>query len=236
MYNQKKLEIFIGYDEIERVAWYTLAHSIIEKSSVPISLNPIATEHFRKFFTRKRDSKQSNSFSFSRFVVPYLMNFTGYAIFMDCDMMLRTDIAEIIDVINTGPEKAVYVVPHDYTPTDTVKYLNTKQYAYPRKNWSSFVVWNCGHKKNRILSPEFFNSASGLELHRFAWLNDDEIGELDIRWNWLVGDYQDPPSDVKNVHWTLGGPYFSEFSEVDFAEEWFTANKSMNYCAQREIE
>lgn len=236
MYSQKKLEIFIGYDKVERVTWHTLCHSIIENSSVPISLNPVAIEHFNDFFTRSRDSKQSNSFSFSRFAVPYLMNFSGYALFMDCDMMLRTDIAEIIDVINADPDKAVHVVKHDYTPSETTKYLNTKQYAYPRKNWSSFVVWNCGHEKNRTLTPEFFNKATGLELHRFTWLDDEDIGELDIRWNWLVGDYRDPPVDVKNVHWTLGGPYFHEFADADFAEEWFTSNKSMNYCAQRETE
>ena len=156
--------------------------------------------------------------------------FDDTAIFMDCDMMLRTDIFQVLNDLN--PKNAISVVMHDYTPSDTVKYLNNVQYAYPRKNWSPFVVWNCAHPKNRTLTPEFVEKATGLTLHRFTWLDDDEIGELDVRWNWLVGDYIDPPVDVKNVHWTLGGPYFEEYSQVDFSSEWFEMNKRMNYCKQ----
>jgi len=232
MYNQKKLEIFIGYDAVERVAWHTLTHSIINNSSIPVSFTPIAVEHFGSFFTRARDPKQSNSFSFTRFSVPYLMDFKNYALFMDCDMLLRCDIKEIIEVISADPAKAVYVVKHDYDPSTNKKYLNNVQYAYPRKNWSSFIVWNCGHPKNKTLTPDFINTASGLELHRFTWLDDDDIGELDINWNWLVGDYKNPTDDVRNIHWTLGGPYFNEFADCDFASEWFDANVSMNYCKQ----
>jgi len=228
----KKLNIFIGYDEVERVAWHTLTHSIIERSTIPIAITPVSIQHFGAFFKRTRDPKQSNSFSFSRFCVPYLMDYIGYALFMDCDMLLRVDIAELLKVIEAQPDKAVYVVKHDYTPSNTVKYLNTTQYTYPRKNWSSFVLWNCGHEKNKVLDVEFFNKATGLDLHRFTWLEDEEIGELDVTWNWLVGDYINAPNNVKNIHWTLGGPYFNEFVDADFADEWFSANKSMNYCKQ----
>ena len=232
--DQKILTIFVGYDPVETVAWHTLTQSIIEKSTIPISFVPVAISHFSSFFWRDRDAKQSNAFSFSRFCVPYLMDYAGYAIFMDCDMMLRCDISEIVNVIEQQPGKALYVVKHDYTPSEKIKYLNTVQYAYPRKNWSSFVLWNCSHPKNKAVDEEFFNNASGLELHRFTWLDDDDIGALDVRWNWLVGDYVNPPSDVKNVHWTNGGPYFSEYKDVDFSDEWRFTKQSINYCKQRE--
>jgi len=228
---QNVLNIYIGYDEVEIVAYHTLSQSIIKHASGPVRISPICSKHFRKFFNRPRDEKQSNDFSFTRFLVPYLNNYDGYAIFMDCDMMLKTDIYEVLNEIDTN--NAISVVQHDYTPSDTVKYLNKVQYAYPRKNWSSFVVWNCSHQKNRKLTPSFVKSASGLELHRFTWLLDTEIGDLDINWNWLVGDYINPPEEVKNVHWTIGGPYFQEYSDVDYSDEWFDMNKETNFCKQR---
>jgi hypothetical protein len=229
---QNILNIYIGYDEVEIVAYHTLSQSIIKHASGPVRISPICSKHFRKFFNRPRDVKQSNDFSFTRFLVPYLNNYNGYAIFMDCDMMLKTDIFEVLNEIN--PHKAISVVQHDYIPSDKVKYLNKVQYAYPRKNWSSFVVWNCSHEKNRKLTPSFVESASGLELHRFTWLLDTEIGDLDISWNWLVGDYINPPEDVKNVHWTIGGPYFQEYSDVEYSTEWFDMNKETNFRKQRE--
>ena len=226
--DQKVLNIYIGFDEAETTAYHTLCHSIIEHASGPIRVSPICSKHFTKFFNRHRDDKQSNDFSFTRFLVPYLNQYDGHAIFMDCDMMLRTDVFEALKEVDE--RDAVSVVKHDYTPSETVKYLNNKQYAYPRKNWSSFVVWNCAHIKNRKLTPEFVEKATGLELHRFTWLDDSEIGELDVKWNWLVGDYINPPGDVKNVHWTIGGPYFDEYSHVDFSSEWFAMNDRMNFC------
>jgi hypothetical protein len=147
--------------------------------------------------------------------------------------MLRTDIATIFDVVKGQPDKAVYVVKHTYEPRDDIKYLNKVQYKYPRKNWSSVVLWNCGHKKNRLVNLEYVNTSEGLLLHRFGWLEDEEIGELDVRWNWLVGEYDDPPNDVKNVHWTVGGPYFDEYKNSDFSSEWFAEHKNINFCQQR---
>ncbi len=158
---------------------------------------------------------------------------SGYALFFDCDMMLKVDINEIFKEIRDQPNKAVYVVQHDYKPKDKVKYLNTVQHTYPRKNWSSVVLWNCSHPSNKNITPEFVNNAEPKELHRFTWLEDNEIGELDVRWNWLVGEYNNPPKDVKNVHWTVGGPYFIEYQNVDFSQSWFKEKARMEFCAQR---
>jgi hypothetical protein len=146
--------------------------------------------------------------------------------------MLRTDIANIFDVTREQPDKAVYVVKHTYEPRNDIKYLNTIQYKYPRKNWSSVVLWNCEHVKNRLVDPQFVNASEALSLHRFGWLEDSEIGELDVRWNWLVGEYDAPPPDVKNVHWTVGGPYFDDYKNADFAIEWLNELKNINFCKQ----
>jgi hypothetical protein len=224
------LNIYIGFDAVETVAFHTLSQSIIRHASNPIRISPVCSQHFKKFFNRPRDEKQSNEFSFSRFLVPYLNRYSGYAIFMDCDMMMRTDIFDVFNEIK--PSSAVSVVKHDYKPSQKTKYLNNIQYAYPKKNWSSFVVWDCSNEKNKKITPSFIETATGLDLHRFTWLEEEDIGSLDIKWNWLVGDYTNPPKDVKNVHWTLGGPYFNEFKDADFAEEWFPLREEINFCKQ----
>ncbi len=231
--NSDVIKVFIGYDPVESVAWHTMAASIYRHSSRPVCITPINLQNLKGVYTRERDPKQSNEFSFSRFLVPYLCNYEGYALFFDCDMMLRSDVAEIFEALKTHERKAVHVVKHTYSPRDDIKYLNTVQYRYPRKNWSSVVLWNCAHPKNKTVTADFVNSADAMTLHRFGWLDDQDIGELDVRWNWLVGEYDAPPEDVKNVHWTVGGPYFKEYANVDFANEWFKQRDLMQFCLQR---
>jgi hypothetical protein len=227
------IKVFIGFDKVESVAWHTMAHSILRQASRPVAIVPVNLANLRGIYTRERDAKQSNEFSFSRFLVPYLCDYQGFGVFFDCDMMLRTDINDIFAEVDKDPGKAVYVVKHDYEPRDEVKFLNTRQYKYPRKNWSSVVLWNCAHPANRVVTTDYVNHATAMDLHRFHWLKDDEIGDLNIRWNWLVGEYAEPPADVKNVHWTVGGPYFIEYQDVDFSDEWFKEAARMGFCAQR---
>lgn len=234
MPSQPLLRVFIGYDPVETVAWHTFAHSILRQSSIPVAFVPVNIRNLGGIYTRPRDPKQSNEFSFTRFLVPHLSGYSGLSVFFDCDMLLRCDIAELLEVPKQQPGKAVYVVKHDYQPRDDIKYLNTVQYRYPRKNWSSMVLWDCGHPANQTVTPDYVNTTEALNLHRFLWLKDEDIGELNVRWNWLVGEYDEPPSDVKNVHWTVGGPYFSEFSGADFAGEWFAERERMNYVLQRD--
>jgi hypothetical protein len=232
--NNKVINVFIGFDPVESVAWHTMAHSIFTRSSRPVALIPVNLTNLKNIYTRELDPKQSNEFSFTRFLVPYLNDYDGYAIYFDCDMMLRTDINEIFNAVTRDPGKAVYIVKHDYEPKNEIKYLNTIQYKYPRKNWSSVILWDCSHPSNKFVTPEYVNNASAMELHRFLWLKDDEIGELDVRWNWLVGEYTTPPNDVKNVHWTVGGPYYEEYKNVDFSQEWVAEKGAMSFCLQRE--
>jgi hypothetical protein len=226
------LTIFIGYEPKETIAFHAAVQSIMQHATRPVCILPLHLQNLKSHLWRERDPKQSNEFSFSRFLLPHLMGYEGWALFMDCDMMLREDIYQLFPEIAAQGEKAVYVVQHDYEPREGLKYLNTVQYAYPRKNWSSFVLWNCAHPAHRAVTAEWVNQASGLELHRCTWLKDEEIGSLDIRWNRLVGDYCNPPEKVANVHWTNGGPYFHGNEGVDFSPEWFALREKVNYCAQ----
>lgn len=225
------LKIFIGYEPHETIAWHTLTQSIIEQTSQPVSIIPLGLQQMAPIHHRPRDPRQSNDFTYTRFLVPYLCGFQGKALFVDCDMMFRADPAELF----TCDERyAVNVVKHSYEPRDEIKYLGTRQYAYPRKNWSSVMLWNCSHPENRVLTPHLIDNADPKYLHRFQWLKDNEIGEIDVLWNWLVGEYEQPPEDVKNVHWTVGGPYFQEYRDVDFAEEWRALKKRTVHVTQLE--
>ena len=226
----KTLKIFIGYDPKEAVAFHVLCHSLLEKSSKPISITPINLKNLRGLYSRQYDQRQSNEFSFSRFLVPYLCDYDGFGVYMDCDMLALGDISTILDDIDEN--HAVSVVQHDYESKVKVKYLGNKQYSYPRKNWSSFIVWNCAHPSNREVAPRFIGDADAATLHRFLWLKDEEIGKLSKKWNWLVGEYDNPAKDIKVLHWTLGGPYFEEYSNAEFSEEWNKEFKSMTFCKQ----
>lgn len=218
MIYEKVFPIFIGFDEVESVAYDVLCHSIHSRSSIPVAFIPVRTSTLRDHFQRKRDPKQSNEFSFTRFLVPYLMGYEGHALFMDLDMLVRTDIRELYDLRDDS--KAVQVCQHDYVPSTKTKYLGNIQYTYPRKNWSSVMLFNCGHPDCKLLTPDYVQKASGLDLHRLHWTHDENIGALPLSWNWLVGEYKYNPS-AKNVHFTIGGPWFDEYSHVDYATDWF---------------
>lgn len=215
--NDSVARVFIGYDAREEVAFHVLQRTIHQHSSIPVSVTPIALSQLGGIFKREINPLQSTEFSFSRFLVPWMCGFSGWAIFMDCDMIVREDIAKLWKLRN--PDYAVQVVKHDYTPRDEKKFLNAVQTKYEKKNWSSVILFNCS--KCKKLTPEYVNTATGLELHQFKWLaGDNEIGEIPAKWNHLVGEY-DPAPDAALVHYTLGGPYFEEYLDCEHAKEWF---------------
>lgn len=210
------VRIFIGYDPREAVAFSVLAHSINSRASVPVSITPLMLSQLKGVYTRERHPLQSTDFSFTRFLVPYLCDYTGWALFMDCDMLVVDDIAALWRL--QDERYAVQVVKHNHVPREETKFLNAAQTKYEKKNWSSVMLFNCA--RSSALTPEFVNSASGLELHQFKWLGDDAlIGEIPHRWNHLVG-YDAPGTEVSNLHYTLGGPYFDDFRDCDYAEDW----------------
>jgi len=211
------INVFIGYDNKERVAYNVLSHSIIQNSTKPVAITPIALNNLKDDFVRERNNLSSTEFSFSRFMIPHLMNYQGWALFMDCDMLMFEDIAELWRMRDDS--KAIQVCKHDYTPKEDTKFLGQVQTKYEKKNWSSFMLMNC--KKCTTLTPDYVNKASGLELHQFKWLEGDHlIGDLPLEWNWLVGEYAHK-DDVKNVHYTKGGPWFEEYRECDYSQDWF---------------
>ena len=217
MKDHSPIRVFIGYDRHETAACTALTHSIQERASRPVSITQINLAQLSDIYHRPVESLASTEFSFSRFLVPYLCDYQGWAIFMDCDMLCRTDIAELWDT--RDPNYAVQVVKHDHKPANTVKFNDNVQTRYAKKNWSSVMLMNCSECTN--LSLDYVNSASGLELHQFKWLADDSrIGELPHGWNHLV-DYDLYSVEANLVHFTEGGPYFSQYRHVDYADEWF---------------
>lgn len=219
------IPIFIGYDPRERAATNVLIDSLYQHSTAPLAITPLVTPQLegRRLYWRERDSRQSTAFSFTRFLVPHLMDYQGWAIFMDCDMLARGDIAALWT--QRDDRFALQCVQHDHVPGETVKFLGEVQSAYPKKNWSSLMLLNCS--RCTALTVDYVNSATGLELHRFHWLaGDHEIGALKGAWNHLVG-VQDPGKAEGSplLHWTLGGPWFREQRTIgeSLAAEWFSA-------------
>jgi hypothetical protein len=210
------VRIFIGFDSREAVAYHTCVQSIIETCSAPeqLSFTPVTGE--------RRDG--SNAFIYARFLVPYWCGFKGIALFLDGDMIVRSDVLELYAGSHTG----VSVVKHDYKTKYPVKYLGNRNEDYPRKNWSSVMVWNCGYFPNRVLYPDFVAQQTGSFLHRFGWLNDDQIGELDPAWNHLVSEYA-PRTDSKIDHYTLGIPAFKGWACQERSQNWReTAQRAMS--------
>ena len=213
------IKIFIGYDPREKVAYHTLVQSIIENASEPVSITPIAKKHLGNIYQRTRTVKESTEFSLTRFLTPYLSGFNGWSIFMDCDMIVTSDIKTLWDL--QDDQYAVMCVKHDYTPSSERKFLNQVQTVYPKKNWSSVMLFN--NAKCTSLTPEVVQHEDGLFLHQFKWLeSEDLIGELPHTWNFLVGEEEKLDNDQLPdlIHYTLGGPYFEDYKGCDYEEVW----------------
>jgi lipopolysaccharide biosynthesis glycosyltransferase len=224
----KPIPVFIGYDPREAVAYHTCANSIIRSASRPVAIIPLALNLFNDYEETHTDG--SNHFIYSRFLVPHLMEYTGHAIFIDGDMIVRDDIVELWE--QRDVTKDVQVVKHDYQTRMTEKYLGAPNENYPRKNWSSVILWNCNSFPNRKLTPDFVQQSTGSFLHRFTWLDDERIGELSREWNWLPDEYG-PNPDAKLLHYTLGTPCFHEFATTPMADEWHREHLLADYCLQR---
>jgi len=226
--NESPIPVFIGYDPREAIAFHVCANSIIRNASRPVGIVPVALNLFKDYSETHTDG--SNQFIYTRFLVPYLMGFTGSAIFIDGDMVVHGDIAELWDMRNLYMD--VQVVKHDYKTRMPVKYLGAKNEDYPRKNWSSVILWNCNSFPNRKLTPEFIQKSTGAELHRFSWIDDARIGELPIEWNWLPDEFG-PNPNAKLLHYTLGTPCFNEFADTPQSEDWHKERELTVYCQQR---
>ena len=213
------LDIFIGYDEREALAYHVCCDSIIKNASCPVRFHPLSLGMFPEYVEDHEDG--SNSFIYTRFLVPWLMGYKGQALFIDGDMVLRGD---LLDIFEDDYEHAVSVVKHNYKTKYPVKYLGNKNEDYPRKNWSSVMLFNCGHPYNKVLTPDFIRSKSGAYLHRFSWLPDELIGELGSMWNCLVLEREVKDEDVL-LHYTIGTPCFEEYKDCQDSQYWHEAKK-----------
>lgn len=217
------IKIVVGFDQREAIAYHTFSQSVLEKSSLPVLFLPLSINTLKGY--KETHNDKSNDFVYSRFLTPYLHNFEGWAIFADGDMVCQSDIKELWDL--RDETKALQVVMHDYKTKFNQKYLGNTNENYPRKNWSSLILWNCSHPKHKVLTPDFISNQTGKYLHRFSWLDDEDIGELPIDWNWLAIEY---PNNLKAkiIHYTLGTPCFKDYRNTEMAVTWHEVQQKVN--------
>jgi lipopolysaccharide biosynthesis glycosyltransferase len=210
------INIFIGYDPKEAVCYSVCSNSITRLSSIPITITPLNLANIPNYKETHTDG--STEFSYSRFLVPYLMGYAGWAIYMDCDMILQADILNLWQLRDSS--KAIQCVKHDYKTKQSTKFLNQANHNYKRKNWSSMMLINCSHPSNQQLTPHLIESSTGEYLHQFNWVSDEDIGELPIEWNWLSDEYG-ANNNAKLIHYTLGSPCFEQYKNTPMANLWF---------------
>ena len=209
------IDIVVGFDQRESIAYHTFTQSVIENSTVPVRFLPLSISSLSNYKEVHKDG--SNEFIYSRFLVPYMMNFKGWAIYADGDMVCLEDIKKLWNLRDN--KYAVQVVKHDYKTKITEKYWGNKNEDYPRKNWSSLILWNCEHEAHKILTPDFIQNQSGAFLHRFSWIKDEEIGSIDKEWNWLAMEYEEKKS-INLIHYTIGTPCFKEYENKSLSSFW----------------
>jgi hypothetical protein len=223
--------VFIGWDSREIEAAEVTKSSLIKHASIPIHIQFLkerALRHAGLYNRRWRaegdqkfdviDGKPfSTEFSFDRFLIPALMQWDGWALFCDCDWLFRADLARLVEELDD--KYAVMVCKQNYKPKTDVKMDGQKQEKYFRKNWSSFIAFNCGHPTNKFLTVQTVNEEPGNWLHGLGWVPDNEIGNLDHRWNWIDGTTEGEPLAV---HLTEGGPWFKhlEGANKPYFDEW----------------
>jgi lipopolysaccharide biosynthesis glycosyltransferase len=213
--------VYVGFDPREEAGTHVFVSSVLHRASRPVSFIPLHLPLFRSFYSAgHRDG--TNAFIFTRYLIPYLQGFDGWAIFADgADMICRADITELWAL--RDPSKAVMVVPHDYKTKHPRKYIGTKMESanvdYPLKNRTSLMLINCGHFAWRHMKPEVVEMMSAGELHQLQFIPTDQIGYLPMEWNHLVGE-QRPNPNAKIVHFTLGTPAFPHYADCEFADAW----------------
>ena len=231
--------LFIGHDGREAVASEVAAHSIVNRTDSDVRIIFLKHRELRKdgYFARPWlvdgptgnfsdliDGRPfSTEFSHTRFLVPALMGYKGWALFLDADMIFLSDVEDLFKLCNN--KYAAMVVKHNHVvKSGSIKMDNREQLAYNRKNWSSFVLWNCGHPANKTLTPEKVNFMKGSDLHNFTWLTDSQIGSLPFTYNYISG-VSPPLTEAKNhlpdvIHYTEGGPWFENCQDVPYAKLW----------------
>lgn len=230
--SKNQFRCYIGYDPREAIAYHVCVNSLIRLSSKPLTITPLSLPNMKGFYTEGarvtiEGYLPTNQFIFSRFLVPSMNNYEGWSLFIDGDMIVTDDIQKLFELADDT--KAVQVVKHDYKTKFPIKYLNQVNGDYPRKNWTSVMMFNNAHPDNKKLTPEYISKASGKELHRIEWT--DEIGEIPVEWNWLADEYGENP-EAKLIHYTTGTPCFHDYACTPMANLWHKERMLTNYSLQ----
>ena len=222
------MNIYVGYDPKQDIAYKTCVASVFKNTQSPqfYTAIPLIQDLLREsgLYWREEDERASTPFSLTRFLVPALNGYKGWAVYCDSDFLWLDDISHLFAL--KDDTKAVQVVQHDYTPNTTIKMDNKENHLYPKKNWSSLMLFNCEHNACRQLTPEVINSLAPAALHQFDWCYEEELGRLPARWNHLVGYYPDN-SSVGALHFTDGGPWLEGYEDVEYAELWKEYSESV---------
>lgn len=224
MENVNPFKIFIGWDRREDIAYQVAKKSIEDRASIPVEIIPLKQHKLRDtgIYTRPTDKLASTEFTFTRYLVPYLADYEGWALFIDCDFLFLDDVAKLVEQIDDS--YAIMCAQHQYTPKPGRKMDGKLQTIYPKKNWSSMMLINCEHPKNineLTLNNVNNENLNGAHFHRFSWLPDSSIGQISHEWNWLVGWYNEPDDGApKALHYTEGGPWFDNYKDCEYAAEW----------------
>lgn len=227
------MRVFIGFDPREEDAYRVAEHTLRRHASVSVDASPLVLDELRRAGlysrpTEKRDGRlwdsisgapMATEFALTRFLVPHLAGYKGWALFLDCDFLIRADVAQLERYMD--PRHAVVCVKHAHEPTEALKMDGQVQLGYERKNWSSFVLWNCEHFMHAG-TLDRVNRWRGLHLHQFAWLHDHDIGALPPCWNWLED------GGPAAVHYTRGIPSMPGYENSAYAEEWRAALAACN--------
>ena len=216
--------VFIGWDSKEPLAFAVASHSILKRASRPIAIIPLGLSSLQKIYTRERGPTESTEFSLTRFLVPFLSDYEGISLFLDSDVLVQCDIYDLLAFPLAYPDKAIFCCQHDYIPKALTKFDGHEQTKYPRKNWSSVMLFV--NDQCRSLTPEYVNTATGLALHRLQWVQDEQIGTLPLDYNWLVGEYA-PNSHAKILHYTNGTPCFPAYGNCDHSDLWWVEYADM---------
>ena len=216
-----KINVYVGFDTRnygQQMAYEGCKRSILANTQHEVTVHQLNLKKFQKdgIYSRQEDPLAATEFTYTRFLVPYLNNYQGKAIFCDSDFIWNCDVAEVLDYLKEG--QAVACVQHDYTPHSMIKMDGLQNPPYPRKNWSSLMVFNCEHPSTKKLTLDAVNSQSPAWLHRMTWASDDEIGSVPVTYNHLVGYYDE--ENPKVVHYTDGGPWHPGYEKVKFGELW----------------
>jgi hypothetical protein len=228
------LKVFIGWDSREPEAYDVAEHSLRRHSSIPLDIQPLRQDDLRAcgLYNRPADPLSSTEFTYTRFLTPHLAGEHGLALFFDCDFLWRADVAGLLAL--AADERALWCVQHDHRPVESVKMDGAVQSTYPRKNWSSLMLFNCAHPAVRALTPDIVNNQTPAFLHRMHWLDDADIGSLPVTWNWLEGWNDKPGEGTPNViHYTRGGPWFANWQTVDYAREWLDEHELVQQTQRR---